>query len=811
MFKFNLKLLFLLSSIFCFQYNIFAQDSTIVGPGVIYYHDQIIEGGPWNFDILKIDLKNPFLKLESVKAKDNLFSFETMSSASKRYDKEGHKIVGAINGDFYNTATGEPTNIQIIDGQLIYKPINRVAFAMDEFKHPLLETFNYSASLLVTKDSSVSIANLNQLFESGKATLYNSFFGSSTHSPKGTNEITIQPINGWVVNDTMECIVTKADTNGNSSIQKTYSVISGSGQAGKYLAKANVGDTLKLIILIKPALYKLMQAVGGNVKLVTNGIPNSENGDRHPRTAVGFSKDSLTIYFITVDGRQPGWSVGMSYYELGKYMKDKWNVYQGINLDGGGSTTMVVRGALKNKPSDGGGERTVANGVFIVSTAPTGPLAHVVISPKKVFVIKGGNIKFSASAYDEYYNPLSTSGSSITWSCDHQLGSIDATGNLSTTDSSANGYVFVQLNSIKDSVLVHISSITKIILTPDPVVLQIGQVQEMLPSAFDSYGNSVQISKANYEWTLTGDIGTITNSGIFTAEKTGEGKIIAKYEEAADTVDVKIGVEQYFILDDFSGARTYTISGTKINLSECSFSFDNSKYVSVPMSGKLEYSLATGGTTNLNLGCDIPISGTPEAIGINVYGDGKGHWLRCELKDKNNNKFLLDLTSATPGIDWTDRWEYLEVPLDKAIPSWANPSATLTFPISVLRIYLAETSDLKKDKGTLFFDDLKVHFISTDVKGDKDNLLPEKFGLKQNYPNPFNPNTIIEYSVPQYAEVELAVYDILGKKVESLIKKEHSPGIYKIEWDASKHSSGVYLYKLIAGDLSFSKKMQLVK
>ncbi|RJP73567.1 MAG: T9SS C-terminal target domain-containing protein [Ignavibacteriales bacterium] len=796
--------------LFLFFYNpYFAQDSTIVGPGVVYYHDEIIEGGPWNFDILKIDLTNPFLHIESVKANDNLFSFERMSSASKRYDKEGHKVIGAINGDFYNTSTGEPTNIQIVNGQVIYKPIDRVVFALDEFNNPLIDIFNYSAQLILD-DNSYSIPNLNQTFSSSSLNLFNSFYGSVSRTPSGTKEITFQPINNWMINDTMMCIVTKSDSTGNTSLPKGFSVISGNKTIAPYLGSVQVGDTIKLLVKVNPSVTKLTQAVGGNVRLVTNGVVNNDNGDRHPRTAVGFSQDSLTLYFVTVDGRQAGWSVGMSYYELGSYMKNKWNVYQGINLDGGGSTTIVVRGEVKNRPSDSGGERSVANGLLLISSAPTGPLAHVLISPRNLYLIKGGSAKFSAKAYDEYYNPLTISGT-LNWGCDSKLGTIDATGNLTTTAVSENGYVYVQLDTIKDSVLVLISSVTKIDLTPDPVVLQVGQTQQMTAKAYDAYGNVVQISTNGYAWSVEGNVGSINTTGLFTAENTGEGKIIVKYEDASDTVEVKIGVEQYFILDDYSGGRTYTLSGTKIDLTACAFTIDHSKYVSIPSSGRLDYSLTTGGTSTLNMTSDIPISGTPEAIGVNVYGDGKGHWLRCELKDKNNNKFLLDLTPATPGIDWTNEWKYLEVELANAIASWANPSAVLTFPISITKIYLAETSDTKKDQGSIYFDDLKVHFIATDVENEQGKIVPDKYDLKQNYPNPFNPNTLIEYSVAKTSNIELSVYNVLGEKLDMLINKEHSPGNYKIEWNAGKYSSGIYICKLSAGDISLSRKMQLIK
>lgn len=790
---------------------IIARDSTAVGPGVVYYHDEIEEGGPWNFDILKIDMSNPYIQLESVKAKDNLFSFEVMSSASKRYDKEGHRIVGAINGDFYNTGTGEPTGIQIVNNELIYEPNSRVAFAMDEYKKPLIDIFDYSAALNIIKDTALSVTNLNSTYSAGKTIMYNSFFGTTTGTPSGTTEISVRPVNGWVTNSPTKCVVTKVSSSGNASLSRGYAVIAGTGAAALYLNKAKASDTVTVTVSVKPSKSKLTQAIGGNVRLVTDGVPNSENADRHPRTAIGFSKDSLTVYFITVDGRQPGWSVGMSYYELGKYMKDKWNIYQGINVDGGGSTTMVVRGEVKNRPSDGGGERTVSNGMFVVSTAPTGPFSRLSIFPNKVYLIKGASAKFSAKSYDEYYNPITVSGQTITWRCDAGLGKIDASGNLTTDSLSVNGYVYASAGSVTDSVLVRISNVQNIYLTPDPVVLQSGEVQAMNAKAYDSYGNPVGIQNRAFTWIVEGNAGTITNEGVFTAGSGGEGIIIARYQEAADTVTVKVGVEQFVILDDFSGAKTYTITGTKVNLNECSFTIDHTKYVSVPTSGRLDYSLATGGTSTLNLNCNVPLSGSPDAIGIHIYGDGNGHWLRSEFKDKNGNKFLLDITPETPGVDWVNEWKYVEIPLSKAVPSWANPSAVLTFPITLNRLYLAEPKETKKDKGSLLFDDLQVHFIATGVDDNKTGQLPEKFMLEQNFPNPFNPETTINYSLPQESVVDLSIYDIRGAKIRTLAKGYHKPGNFSVRWNASDMSSGVYFYRLITDRQSISRKMQLIK
>ncbi|GBD92227.1 hypothetical protein BMS3Abin04_02962 [bacterium BMS3Abin04] len=102
----------------------------------------------------------------------------------------------------------------------------------------------------------------------------------------------------------------------------------------------------------------------------------------------------------------------------------------------------------------------------------------------------------------------------------------------------------------------------------------------------------------------------------------------------------------------------------------------------------------------------------------------------------------------------------------------------------------------------------------TDVKSEKP--LPLKFELSQNYPNPFNPSTTIKYEIPNVttqnlASVQLKVYDILGREVATLVNKNQSPGNYEVVWDASNFTSGIYFYRLTAGNKISVKKMMLLK
>ncbi len=99
----------------------------------------------------------------------------------------------------------------------------------------------------------------------------------------------------------------------------------------------------------------------------------------------------------------------------------------------------------------------------------------------------------------------------------------------------------------------------------------------------------------------------------------------------------------------------------------------------------------------------------------------------------------------------------------------------------------------------------------TGIKKNEDQSVPSDYNLSQNYPNPFNPTTEINFSIPTAGNTTLAIYNVLGQKVKTLVSKEMSAGSYTYQFDASNLSSGVYFYKLQSNNYSSIKKMMLLK
>ncbi|MBI5464874.1 MAG: T9SS type A sorting domain-containing protein [Ignavibacteriales bacterium] len=91
------------------------------------------------------------------------------------------------------------------------------------------------------------------------------------------------------------------------------------------------------------------------------------------------------------------------------------------------------------------------------------------------------------------------------------------------------------------------------------------------------------------------------------------------------------------------------------------------------------------------------------------------------------------------------------------------------------------------------------------------NEVPTSFSISQNYPNPFNPTTAISFQLSADSRVLLTVYDLLGREVATLVNREMAAGTYRVSFDGTKLSSGVYIYTFTAGGFSESKKMVLLR
>lgn len=138
---------------------------------------------------------------------------------------------------------------------------------------------------------------------------------------------------------------------------------------------------------------------------------------------------------------------------------------------------------------------------------------------------------------------------------------------------------------------------------------------------------------------------------------------------------------------------------------------------------------------------------------------------------------------------------------------WENPSHVFSYPTAIAGGGNNEWEDGISSVGTAAMAGIEVS-----TSNDVEKTLPTAFSLEQNYPNPFNPTTKIAFNLPSNAEVKLTVFNLLGQKVATLVDGNRMwAGKHTVNFDAGLFSSGIYIYRLEAGDYTSSKKMMLIK
>lgn len=530
-----------------------------IGPGVVH-HRRVDPAGPWVINVIEIDRRNPYLRFETTKAGARLRAVEKTSALAAAYAaSHAGSIVAAINGDFFD-GTGMPVNAQVQRGELLRGPASQSVFAITAAGKPIIERLTASFSLRTKDGAWRTVHGINRPRLSDEAILYTPRFGAATATNDFGSEAQLQWLAAFMVNDTVRAVVRRKQSHlGNSplALGSPSAILSAHGAAQRWLdEQVGIGDTLLLGCALRPsanslATEKIVEAIGGLPRLVRDGkvsVETEEEGGknfvnvRHPRTAVGFSADSSKIFLVTVDGRQAA-SVGMTLYELAELMISL-GCSQALNLDGGGSTTMVVRGKVVNQPSDAAGERPVSNALLLFSLAPKSSLTQLAIEPRLAVCPVGETIDFSAVASDSFFNPIALDDKFYFWRLSRKtgLGAIDGKGRFTAQSvKEDSGYVMVSRKpGLRDSAKVITTTWRELKVEPDSLVLSVGTSRALQASLVDSRGRVYKKLPGQFEWEVEGIAGRISSAGVFTATAKGRGYVRVRFRNVEKKIAVVV-------------------------------------------------------------------------------------------------------------------------------------------------------------------------------------------------------------------------------------------------------------------------------
>jgi hypothetical protein len=362
---------------------------------------QFTPHGPVAIHVVRGPRPTGLYRLRPVLSNEAVLGRERVSAMQKRLSSTATSV--GVNGDFFSLSDGRPSGILLRDGVLVTPP-NPARSSAGVMLDGTLDIrrigFRGTWRGLGARRS---LSSFNKAPAKNSSSLFSSDWGTTTPKVDGSSyAIVLSPFPPAAPNVDIAAVVTRTVQGARVGIPAGSAVLVARGSAASKLqAEALVGTTVTVRLGLTPDWAAVSDAIGGGPLLVRNGAPifqakeafkSSQLVPRGPRTAVGQAADG-SVLLVTTDGRQPGYSVGMTNYELAQTLV-RFGAVRAMALDGGGSSTLAFDGAVLNRPS-GGAERTVANSLLLQYYgvyAP--PPAEAVVSPNRDGVAEKQSLSF---------------------------------------------------------------------------------------------------------------------------------------------------------------------------------------------------------------------------------------------------------------------------------------------------------------------------------------------------------------------------------------------------------------------------------
>lgn len=625
-----------------------------------------------------------------------LSSRDTLSNLLDK-NNEDHSVVAAINSDFFDTANNTTMGNLVRDGKVLTTSVGSNEFA----------SFN------VTKDNLPYIGYINSpnnSFTNGtytqKLTYINKPYLSYDRSILFTTDWATTSYGKTLDKDILELLVVddvvkeiRRMGNPFTIPENGYVIACVGADIGAVQTHFKVGDKL---ILNYDVNFRFMDlSIGGGAQIVSNGkvIENfSQNiSGKHPRSAVGITKDRKQIIMVTIDGRTTAFR-GVTQTELGQIMIGL-GAYEAINLDGGGSSQMVIQSPWEdsprtvNYPSDGS-ERKMYTGLAIakvLSETPT--LLKAKIDMESPNLVLGTKTPIELRVIDSNYVPVTVDASKVQWELTGIEGSIKD-GFLVASGTGA-GKIKAEYNGLVAEGIIHVyDNAVKLNVSPAVIKVDKGENKALTFSVTTSDGKTIELSSDSVKATVP--------------------EMVGAYDAETGSFQAGNQVQQAVVTFEFNGLKTYIPAavGTQKSIL-ATFETPTGKFVGYPetvkgryreipmpkngaQAGLIEYDFSASSDTRaayVEFNEPIELPDNTQSIGLWAFGDyGNDHWLRGKVTDAKGNSTNITFSRH---VDW-EGWKYLTAELP----------ANFEQPAQLNRVYLVETDGELKDSGTILIDDI---------------------------------------------------------------------------------------------------------
>lgn len=739
--------------------KIYTQESEIetYSDGVTYQNIRIFTNEGWiNMNVMRVDLDQD-VKMR-VLTDTYLLNRDTLTNIVKKNNTQS-TIVGAINTDFFDTNSSSAMGNIVIDSQIVSTSVGIADFASFNISSrgvPYVGYINTPTNTFTNGTYTKNITYINKPYLNYSRTIY-----YDTHFAKQSYGKNIgQDVLELLVVDN---IITEIRRKGEPfTIPENGYVLASVGQdIGEVQKNFKVGDTLTIDYDVNLKFMEL--STGGGAKLVENGkivSTFSQNiTGKHPRTALGISKDRKELILLTVDGRTTSYR-GVTQTELAQLLIDL-GAFEAINFDGGGSTQMVAKAPWNsqittvNRPSDGS-ERKIYTALAIEKILKDVPeLRTVKISLGSKLLMVGSELTMKLLGSDTNYNLTSIKQDEVTWLVSGVEGEvidgkfIPSKAGKGTITAMYKDFSVTEDFEVKEGAV-------RLIATPTSIKADKGQEVALKYSVLTEEGDTISISTRAVQIDVPANLGTYNaEKGTFIAgNQVVEGYITSSYKGLTTHTAVGIGIDKVLLYD----FETPTGSFTSYPASVTGSYTETEIGARTGKSGILTYDFTQSTDTRavyLHMTTPKVLPKNTTAIGMWVFGDGgNNHWLRARIVDEKGTFTNLTFTNT---VNWTG-WKYVTA----AIPSGLEGELKLD------RIYLAETDATKLDVGYIMFDQIEAvtgQAITITLPADVTKV-----------------KTMADYKLPSELKSDFMFFTFYSKKtsaIDNFMKK------YPVTWSQS--------------------------
>ncbi|MCC5875312.1 MAG: phosphodiester glycosidase family protein [Candidatus Sumerlaeia bacterium] len=697
-----------------------------LAPGVVHRFEST-STGPLTINTVIAELSRPDLRLEAEKGQRRIDGRESIPAMAARLATLGERPLVGINADFW-MGMSVPVNMFVDEGMIWKAPWmdvtgtrQRAVFGFDENMNTFIGPPQWTANIVLENGTRLRIDEVNYQKDETRTIVNTWPVGHPPPVPDGFRSFVVRLDRPeWLPNVPVQGVIVDVDKVPDRPIRRDEAVVYTELPLPPQVA---TGRSVTLDARLGNLPGRIVGVTGGLPQIVKNGKPHVDGADEraairtdflttsHPRTAIGI-RPGGEIVMVTVDGRQPGRSVGIDLFDLAEYMISLGCI-DALNCDGGGSTTMVVNGQLANFPSDTSGARTVSTGLFLMRNAPLGRPNSLTILPRDVFLPTGSGLKLNLVAHD-------ASGEMVPWNPQwqvvHRVGEEEYAQHAFTdsldfrAETPGDKVVNVRLvgTNIHGRAIIRVADAQSVDFQPRNLLLQSGDAAPFRVEATHAEGTPFYAAFQPSGMDVPDFLEHDASRNIIQALAPGVGKIQAQHGDVTITANVAVDTVSKKLVKAFDtppdGDSTEFLSLINMNTTATRVSHDTEIYQEGNASWALDYSMhRTGGASRVDVPVRVQLPEDALGVGVRVWGDGSGHWLRGELLDANENRFVIDFTTPGEGVSWKGEWRHV----------WTNFLRLTSIgivdqppmpPYTLDKVYLVEPNRSAKGDGMIRLD-----------------------------------------------------------------------------------------------------------